>query len=90
MGQEAGQRDLTFLKECFIREVGCDTNDVVTLFSYWQSNFGKPPADLSPGRDIKIEDTRGSFDNKTSADASGPNQTRKTTLLFPRGLEASS
>ncbi len=37
---EAAARDIDFLKGRFYTEFGCETNDVLTLFSYWQSNFG--------------------------------------------------
>ena len=36
---EATGRDIDFLKQRFYAEHGCDTNDILTLYSYWQSNF---------------------------------------------------
>ncbi len=78
LNEEAAKRDLSFLKDQFYREVGCETNDVVTLFSYWQSNYSQ--------QKHKHEET--SFDNKT--DFGAVSGLRKETVVFPRGLEASS
>lgn len=39
MSVESTTRDIDFLKQRFYAEYGCDTNDILTLFSYWQSNF---------------------------------------------------
>lgn len=39
MSVEATTRDIDFLKQRFYAEYGCDTNDILTLYSYWQSNF---------------------------------------------------
>jgi hypothetical protein len=85
INQEAAQRDVNFLRDCFYREVGCDTNDVLTLFSYWQSNFSQQP--VSHQHLAKHDETRGSYENKTVTQQS---TFRKNTLDLPRGLEASS
>lgn len=39
MSVEATTRDIDFLRQRFYAEYGYDTNDILTLFSYWQSNF---------------------------------------------------
>lgn len=36
---EATNRDIDFLKQRFYAEYGCDTNDILTLYGYWQSTF---------------------------------------------------
>ena len=40
--QEAATRDLDYLKLKFFQEVGFDTNDILTLFSFWQCNYSQP------------------------------------------------
>ena len=35
----AETRDIDYLKARFFADYRCDTNDILTLFSYWQSNF---------------------------------------------------
>jgi hypothetical protein len=72
---------------------------VLTLFSFWQSNYNggvNPLLSQQYGAIMRVEDeTRASFDNKTlvgNTGIQGCNQSnvRKSTLVFPRGLEASS
>jgi len=58
---------------------------VLTLFSYWQSNFSNQP--VSHQHLVKHDETRGSYENKTVTQQS---TFRKNTLDLPRGLEASS
>ena len=35
----ADTRDIDYLRARFYQVYGCDTNDILTLFSFWQSNF---------------------------------------------------
>lgn len=35
IGQDAALRDIDFLKARFIKEFGVETNDILTLFSFW-------------------------------------------------------
>jgi hypothetical protein len=62
---EAAARDIDFLKGRFYTEFGCETNDVLTLFSYWQSNFGNQHTN---GKAITPKKASGqhSFDNRTT------------------------
>ena len=39
MSVEATTRDIDFLKQRFYAEFGCDTNDILTLYSFWHQNF---------------------------------------------------
>ncbi len=39
MSVEATTRDIDFLKQRFYAEYGCDTNDILTLYSFWHQNF---------------------------------------------------
>ena len=39
VSMDATTRDIDYLRNRFYTEYGCDTNDILTLFSFWQSNF---------------------------------------------------
>jgi hypothetical protein len=46
----ADTRDVDFLRAKFFQDYRADTNDILTLFSYWQNNFQnfvQPPKILS-------------------------------------------
>lgn len=36
---DASSRDIEFLKARFFADFNQETNDILTLYSYWQSNF---------------------------------------------------
>jgi hypothetical protein len=38
----AAMRDLDVLKRAFYEEFDHETNDILTLYTYWQVNFSKP------------------------------------------------